>query len=363
MINKRILPFSLIEKNKVVEYHHDIGEKFTYDPKTEKGEASFQHDISKPETHTMTSGEKKSKLYKYDPKKQEMKISELGGTHKPTKKKGSQKTIPTTAEHEKELKEASMNTYSIDELTVARLFKDKSAEETEEVLKAIEDIDKFITQAQHKYERRKPAREAYQKKTKEALEATKRAEQHFRSKAEEGFGETESSEKSIDSICDNIMKKAISSLYTTPGALASKTSGGAAGVSVMKEIDKKTKGKKMPEVKVTKQYPATSPKTHPEAYGMGGAEKSYSLDFNKSILERMGLEKGRKAAWELKEPIKGEEEETAVPGHLMGDPGSRIHERKRIGEIHEEGAKRSRERMATSKDPADISYARKKGWI
>lgn len=85
-------------------------------------------------------------------------------------------------------------------------------------------------------------------------------------------------------------------------------------------------------VEVTKQYPSTSPKTHPEAYGFGGAskseesdlekgeggqkeeraewakdkeeeekehrkdkdmsEKSWSMDFSKSILENMGLEKG-----------------------------------------------------------------------
>lgn len=201
----------------------------------------------------------------------------------------------------------------------------------------------------------------YDKMTDEDLYA--QAMKNIRSKTEAKVDRDhdEGRKKSLSTRIDELLEKAISSLYTTPGALSSKRSGGYEGVKVMKELDKRIKGKKEPKVEVTKQYPPTSPVRDKEAYGMGGAEKSYSLDFNKSILERMGLEKGRKAAWQ-KELKDEEDKEAMMPGRLVGDPGSRIHERKRVGEIGESGRAENLRRMSASKDPADVKYAKKYGY-
>lgn len=150
--------------------------------------------------------------------------------------------------------------------------------------------------------------------------------------------------KSISETCDEIMEKAekrISSLYTTPGALSSKKSGGYEGVKTMKELDKFKSGEKS---------------------DLDPKEKSYSMDFSKAIMERLGLEKGRKASWQKETKASDEDKEAMEPGRLMGDPGSREHERKRVAGIHASGREENFKRMAASGDKSDRAYAKKYGY-
>jgi len=111
---------------------------------------------------------------------------------------------------------------------------------------------------------------------------------------------------------EEILKAEAASIYTTPGALSAKRSGGYEGVKMMNELDKfKRKEPSMLDPK--KEEPVSSKKSEESDLekGKGGSEeraewakdpekekrehmseKSYSLDFSKSILEAMGLEKG-----------------------------------------------------------------------
>jgi len=72
------------------------------------------------------------------------------------------------------------------------------------------------------------------------------------------------------------------------------------------------------------------------------------------------LEKGRKAAWQ-KEPKDEGDKEAMMPGRLMGDPGSREHERKRVGEIHESGRVENLKRIAKEEGESGKRYAAKHG--
>lgn len=266
----------ILSKEKRVSY--DSNSKFTYDTEKEVGEGSYQYsdkdnsDGGKAHTHTnratpTSKGTTHSKKYDYDPKRQE-----VSSYH--TNKPGAKKVIDTTKEYEEDLKNASISDICDDIMEKAKGTKPKDRSLLE---------GPYAEEAHKRYEARKPAVEAHAAKTKSNLEATGRAVAHFRSKADEGFGEQESE------------------------------------------------------------------------------EKSYSLDFNKSILEKMGLEKGRKSAWES----KGQKEDTdvRVPHSSDSSAGNlNPHTESRMQGIRERGEHDNLKRMASSKDPSDIAYAKKKGY-
>lgn len=257
---------------------HDSNSKFTYDTDKHIGEGIYQYsdkddsDGGKAHTYTnrATPTSKKTtynKKYDYDPKRQE-----ISSYH--TEKPGAKKVIDTTKEYEKELKNASISDICDDLMQKAKGTKPKERSLLE---------GPYAEEAHKRYEARKPAIEAHAAKTKANIEATGRAVQHFRSKADEGFGEQESE------------------------------------------------------------------------------EKSYSLEFNKSILERMGLEKGRKSAWES----KGQKEDSDIRvAHSSDSSAGNLnpHTESRMQGIRERGEHDNLKRMAASKDPSDVKYAKKKGY-
>jgi hypothetical protein len=93
------------------------------------------------------------------------------------------------------------------------------------------------------------------------------------------------------------------------------------------------------------------------------AKKSYGFDMNEvaksADLWNHYLAKGRKTAWQ-KEPKDEGDKEAMMPGRLMGDPGSREHERKRVGEIHESGRVENLKRIAKEGESGK-RYAAKHG--
>jgi len=143
----------------------------------------------------------------------------------------------------------------------------------------------YGAEAQARYDKKKPAIEAHAKKNKENIASAGRAVEHFRSKADEGFGDEGESE-----------------------------------------------------------------------------EKSLSLDFNKSILERMGLAKGRKSAWESK-ASKGDSD-VRVPHSSDSSAGNLNPEtEEKIQGIRDAGGEKNKKRMMASTDPSDVAYAKKQGWV
>jgi hypothetical protein len=99
----------------------------------------------------------------------------------------------------------------------------------------------------------------------------------------------------------DLLKAGPASIYTTPGALSSKTSGGYQGVKTMHELDKFKEGKPS----------ELDPKKEKEEHG----EKSYSLDFCKSILGKMGLDKSKTRNESGEEFQDGSEDTIGAEGH------------------------------------------------
>lgn len=139
----------------------------------------------------------------------------------------------------------------------------------------------------------------------------------------------------------DLLKAGPASIYTTPGALSAKRSGGYQGVKMMNELDKLKAGKpsELDPKKEEKPKPmtpavksegesdlekakkgtqteeraefATDPEKEKEEHG----EKSYSLDFCKSILGKMGLDKSKTRNESGEEFQDGSEDTIGAEGH------------------------------------------------